>query len=166
MIQDVNAFRAEMRAKARALAREDLYAFYRYQFPVLAPEATFLEAFHFRALAEAMKKVVAGETPRLLIAVPPRHGKSLLGSVALTAWILGRQPSAKIICGSYGATDEAGARVTAQADTGYGDDAQLLGGPSPQDEWVLWEPPADIGGSTVGRAALATRLVAARTRQA
>lgn len=102
MIQDVNAYRVEMRAKIRELARNDFYAFYRFTFPVLAPEATFQDAFHFRALAEAMNKVVTGETPRLLIAVPPRHGKSRLGSVALPAWILGRQPMAKIICASYG----------------------------------------------------------------
>jgi predicted phage terminase large subunit-like protein len=45
---------------------------------------------------------VTGETPRLLIAVPPRHGKSVLASVALPAWLLGQDPTAKIICGSYG----------------------------------------------------------------
>ncbi len=102
MNADPNAIRAMVRQAARAHARDNFYSFYRMIFPVLAPEATFQEASHFRAMAVALQKVVTGESKRLLIAVPPRHGKSRLGSVALPAWILGLQPSAKIICGSYG----------------------------------------------------------------
>jgi hypothetical protein len=37
-----------------------------------------------------------------MIAIPPRHGKSLFASVAFPAWILGRNPTRKIICASYG----------------------------------------------------------------
>jgi hypothetical protein len=39
---------------------------------------------------------------RLIINVPPRHLKSICASVAFTAWLLGRFPSKKIICTSYG----------------------------------------------------------------
>ena len=53
-------------------------------------------------MARALEKVGTGETRRLLIAIPPRHGKSILASVALPAWILGRDPTRKIICASYG----------------------------------------------------------------
>jgi hypothetical protein len=41
--------------------------------------------------------------PAQVLAVElPRHGKSILSSVALPAWILGRDPTRKIICASYG----------------------------------------------------------------
>src|SRR5450432_3475577 len=71
-------------------------------FPTLAPEATFSGALHFRVLARALERVANGEVRRLLIAIPPRHGKSLFASVAFPAWILGRNPTRKIICASYG----------------------------------------------------------------
>jgi hypothetical protein len=46
--------------------------------------------------------VTKGESRRLLIAIPPRHGQSILASVALPACILGRDPTCKIIYASYG----------------------------------------------------------------
>jgi hypothetical protein len=103
MTQDLNARRRMVREHARKAARLDLFSFYRLIFPTLAPEAkTFLDARHYQALAAALQKFVTGETPRLLIAIPPRHGKSIFASVALPAWILGSDPKAKIICGSFG----------------------------------------------------------------
>ena len=82
--------------------RDDFYAFFRFVFPQIEPETEFVDAKHFRVLATAFEKVISGETPRLLVAVPPRFGKSMIGSVALPAWVHGRQPGAKIICASYG----------------------------------------------------------------
>ena len=70
--------------------------------PVIAPGVPFEDARHFRVLATALEKVVRGEIQRLLIAIPPRHGKSIFASVILPCWILGLDPSAKIICASYG----------------------------------------------------------------
>jgi len=43
------------------------------------------------------------EIKRLLITVPPRYLKSISGSVGFVAWMLGRDPSARIICASYSA---------------------------------------------------------------
>ena len=101
-MSDANEIRRAHREALRAHARESLYGFYRLGFPALAPEASFSEAPHFRVLARALEKVAKGETRRLLIAIPPRHGKSILASVVLPAWILGRNPTRKIICASYG----------------------------------------------------------------
>ena len=39
---------------------------------------------------------------RLAIALPPRSLKSIIVSVAYPAWLLGKNPAAKIICASYG----------------------------------------------------------------
>jgi len=44
---------------------------------------------------------MAGALPRLVLNLPPRTLKSFLVSVCLPAWLLGRDPSARIICASY-----------------------------------------------------------------
>jgi predicted phage terminase large subunit-like protein len=46
---------------------------------------------------------VAGEIKRLMVFMPPRHGKSELVSRRLPAYILGRNPNAQIIACSYSA---------------------------------------------------------------
>jgi hypothetical protein len=53
-----------------------------------------------------------------------------------------------ITCGAYAAVNEATARATAEADTGYGDPAALLGGPVPEDAWVFYQAPGDLGGAS------------------
>jgi hypothetical protein len=44
---------------------------------------------------------VRSETTRLIINIPPRHLKSICASVALPAFLLGRDPTRKVICVSY-----------------------------------------------------------------
>jgi predicted phage terminase large subunit-like protein len=70
-------------------------------FFILNPGAPFLPNWHIERLAWECGLFADGETKRLVIAMPPRHLKSTIGSVALSAWILGRNPTAKIICVSY-----------------------------------------------------------------
>ena len=38
---------------------------------------------------------------RLVISVPPRHGKSRLVSVEWTSWMMGRRPGVEIVLASY-----------------------------------------------------------------
>src|SRR6516165_9597440 len=102
MYGSVDEFRYRQRERVRAFARERFFGFYRLMFSTLAPEASFSGALHFQVLARQLERVAAGEVRRLLIAIPPRHGKSLFASVAFPAWILGRDPTRKIICASYG----------------------------------------------------------------
>ena len=91
-----------LRAGLHKAAREELFLFFCLTFPTIEPQAPFVAAKHFEALATAFEKVISGDTPKLLVAVPPRFGKSMLGSVALPAWLLGRSPGSRIICASYG----------------------------------------------------------------
>jgi predicted phage terminase large subunit-like protein len=56
---------------------------------------------HTRLLCEHAEAVEAGEIDRLMIFLPPRHGKSLHLSQALPAWFLGRQPRKHVILSSY-----------------------------------------------------------------
>lgn len=45
--------------------------------------------------------IKAKRSPRLMIAMPPRHGKSQIASVCYPAWFMGRNPSMEIIAASY-----------------------------------------------------------------
>jgi predicted phage terminase large subunit-like protein len=71
-------------------------------FTVLNPGMPFLPSGHLEMLSWHLRQFAEGKYPRLAICMPPRHLKSTIGSVALPAWILGRNPKAKIICASYG----------------------------------------------------------------
>ncbi len=61
------------------------------------PSASRFHSF----LAKKLELVESGQIRRLIVSVPPRHGKSRLTSVELPAWMLGRNPTAKIILCSY-----------------------------------------------------------------
>jgi len=55
----------------------------------------------------------------------------------------------QLFCGHYAHPDEATARATAQSDTGYGENANMLNPPNPHDEYVFYEPPSDFGGAAI-----------------
>jgi hypothetical protein len=52
-------------------------------------------------VTHALDKVVGSKTTRLIINIPPRHLKSICASVALPAFLLGHDPTRKVICVSY-----------------------------------------------------------------
>lgn len=52
-------------------------------------------------LAEAMEKVEAGESQRLIIQMPPRTGKTTLATTSLAAWTLAKHPDWEIMLTSY-----------------------------------------------------------------
>src|SRR3990167_8157732 len=56
---------------------------------------------HLRALNNALGEVACGRCKRLLVCMPPRHGKSLLTSHAFPAWYLGTFPDREILLASY-----------------------------------------------------------------
>lgn len=84
--------------------RHDLSSFVRFSHQVLNPRASYLNNWHIEVLAHVLEKVSRGEITRLIINVPPRMGKSLCTSVAFPGWILGRDPTKRIICLSGGKT--------------------------------------------------------------
>lgn len=79
----------------RELARRSLLHFTTYTFP------GYQVNWHHRVLAEMLDGFVSGHYPRLMVFMPPRHGKSELVSRRLPAYILGRRPDAQIIACSY-----------------------------------------------------------------
>ena len=70
----------------RTDAASSLIAFTEYTYP------RYRTAKHHRIIAEQLERVERGEVDRLMLLVPPRHGKSELASKRLPAWLLGRQP--------------------------------------------------------------------------
>lgn len=54
-----------------------------------------------RRLEKFVRDVERGKSPRLMIACPPRTGKSLLASDMFPSWVLGRHPNWGIIGASY-----------------------------------------------------------------
>lgn len=59
--------------------------------------------WHHELLADRLERIATGEIDRLIVAMPPRHGKSELASRHFPAWILGRNPAERIIACSYSA---------------------------------------------------------------
>ena len=84
-----------------AMASNDLAPFTALAFSAVAPGATYLPNWHIRAIAYALERVARGECKRLIITMPPRSLKSVTASVAFPAWLLGRDPTKKVICVSY-----------------------------------------------------------------
>jgi len=58
-------------------------------------------AKHNLMIADALTKVENGTIDRLIINMPPRHGKTMLASEYFPAWYLGRNPSAQVIFAAY-----------------------------------------------------------------
>jgi predicted phage terminase large subunit-like protein len=57
------------------------------------------------ALMEVVRYLETGDgIQRLIVEMPPRHGKSLSVSQLFPAWVLGRDPSTRVILASYSST--------------------------------------------------------------
>jgi predicted phage terminase large subunit-like protein len=89
------------RALLDAVLRSDLYAFVQKTFPVVSGSSAFLPNWHIEAITHALTRVMRGEIKRLIITVPPRSLKSICASVAFPAFLLGHDPTRRIICVSY-----------------------------------------------------------------
>ena len=89
-------------AEYRAFTRQDLNTFIHRSFRELNPRAKFLSNWHTELIATKLEACLRGEILRLIINVPPRFLKSHCAAVAFPAFVLGHNPSAQIICASYG----------------------------------------------------------------
>ena len=89
------------RRKLDMLMRSGLGSFARVLFAELAPGEALLWNWHLDAICHQLDRVFAGIERRLIIEVPPRSLKSVLGSVMFPAYVLGRDPTRKIITASY-----------------------------------------------------------------
>src|ERR1700692_1201556 len=85
----------------QALLRNDFRVFVEKVFLTLTPGQTYIRSWHIDAIAYQLERVRRGEIRRLIINMPPRSLKSIMASVAFPAFVLGLEPSRRIICVSY-----------------------------------------------------------------
>jgi predicted phage terminase large subunit-like protein len=81
--------------------RSDLMTFIHRTFQTIAPAQNYHHNWHLEAVAWHLEQCARGAIKRLLITLPPRSLKSICASVAYPAWVLGHDPTARIICASY-----------------------------------------------------------------
>jgi predicted phage terminase large subunit-like protein len=81
--------------RTRILAASKLLGYVAVQFP------DYRISHHHRLIANALEAVERGEITRLIITMPPRHGKSMLASEYFPAWYLGRNPENQVIAATY-----------------------------------------------------------------
>lgn len=91
----------DFRQKAlTAVLRDDFTCFIAKTF-AMRPDEPFKMNWHIEAMAWKLQQVAEGKIKRLIITVPPRSLKSICASVALPAWMIGKDPSRQIACASY-----------------------------------------------------------------
>lgn len=84
-----------------AVLRADLESFIAKCFHHIAPAQELSRAWYLRALAWRLQQCMTGEIRRLIITMPPRYLKSICASVAFPAYVLGHDPTKRIVCASY-----------------------------------------------------------------
>jgi hypothetical protein len=95
--QDNEKELAQREIARRILAKRLFLPFIKYVSP------WFKVNFHHEIIADALQRVESGELKRLMIFLPPRHGKSEMVSIAFPPWFFGRNPNKSIIEASYSA---------------------------------------------------------------
>jgi predicted phage terminase large subunit-like protein len=68
---------------------------------IVEPGVPFLTGLHVEAICEHLQATAEKRIQRLLINVPPRHSKSTLVSVLYNAWLWTREPTHRVLSGSY-----------------------------------------------------------------
>ncbi len=72
-----------------------LISYAAYQWP------GYRDAAHHRLIARHLEAVERGDIKRLMITMPPRHGKSMLASEFFPAWYMGRNPDHYVVTATY-----------------------------------------------------------------
>lgn len=79
----------------------DFSAFIRQVFRTVDPGTTYMHNWHVDVIAEYLEACRRREITRLIINMPPRALKSVSCTIAWPAWLLGHNPSERIIASSY-----------------------------------------------------------------
>jgi predicted phage terminase large subunit-like protein len=89
----LKALKLEQIARA---CRKDLLLFAKWM------HLDFVSGRHLEILGDALQKVEAGQIHRLMVTMPPRHGKSTMVSQLFPIWCFGRNPKKEVIVTGYG----------------------------------------------------------------
>lgn len=88
-------------ALLQAALREDFHCFLQKAFLSLNPGTPFRSNWHIEVISHHLELCRSGKIRRLIITIPPRHLKSTTANVAFTAYLLGQDPTTRVICASY-----------------------------------------------------------------
>ena len=91
----------EEEALLAAIVRSDFAGFVERCFLHLEPGTVYAHNWHVEAVAYELMRVFRGEERRLIINLPPRYMKSIMVTIGFTAWVLGQDPTKKVITVSY-----------------------------------------------------------------
>lgn len=94
-MQQINAKTAALELLARRKARTSLLEFTKYT------NSSYESAPHHELIASKLEAVMRGEIKRLIICMPPRHGKSELASRRFPSYYMGHHADKQIIAASY-----------------------------------------------------------------
>jgi predicted phage terminase large subunit-like protein len=84
------------------VCRRSFGAFAYAAFDVVNPGQELIANWHIECICDQLERMAINPgTNRLVLNLPPRTLKSYLVSVCLPAWLLGRDPTSRIICASY-----------------------------------------------------------------
>lgn len=94
----------------RRAARNSVIGYSKFQWP------GYRDAAHHRLIAKHLEAVERGEITRLMITMPPRHGKTMLASEFFPAWYIGRNPDKYVVVATYNQefADDLGRKVKNQ----------------------------------------------------
>jgi len=81
--------------------RRNFRTFIEAAWPLVEPAAAFVAGWHIDAICEHLEAVSRGAIKKLLVCVPPRHGKSLIVSVLWPCWEWCTRPSLRWLFASY-----------------------------------------------------------------
>src|ERR1035437_9467794 len=81
--------------------RSDFKLYVQVVFEILNPGQSFEDNWHIDLLCHCAMEIMAGRKKRVAIVLPPRSLKSLIFSVALPTYILGRDPTATFLFVSH-----------------------------------------------------------------
>ena len=84
-----------------AILRNNLSCFVHKVFHTINPSIIYEHNWHIDLICDHLNAVEHGDIKRLMINIPPRALKSVCISVAWPAWLLGHDPSKRIIAASY-----------------------------------------------------------------
>lgn len=83
------------------ITKNDFSTFIGKTLATVNPGSAYLPNWHIDLIAEYLEAVRTAKITRLIINMPPRSLKSICVSVAWPAWLLGKNPSSRIIASSY-----------------------------------------------------------------
>ena len=85
----------------QAVLRQDFKSFINKVFNTINPGTEYQSNWHIELISDYLANVQNGKIKRLIINIPPRSLKSICVGVAWPAWLLGIDPTTRIMSASY-----------------------------------------------------------------